>query len=194
MRLLLVRHGRSALAPQWRPLDRDGVQRWRVAYDAAGIAPVDRPPAGLVAEVAGAGLVATSDLLRARDSAARLAPDRVVLVSPLFREVPLPLPGWGPRRAPLALWEALIHAQWAADLARRRALPPEAAAQVREAAAWCRASCTAPEPVAGPVVVVTHGVFRRFLTGALVAAGWRAARGRRSYAHRSAWRLTAPPT
>ncbi|HEY0036627.1 MAG TPA: hypothetical protein VGB66_08070, partial [Longimicrobium sp.] len=43
-----------------------------------------------------------------------------------------------------------------------------------------------------PVVVVTHGVFRRLLARGLVARGWKLASGRRRYAHWSAWHLTRP--
>jgi broad specificity phosphatase PhoE len=193
MRLLLVRHGRSAHASAWRPLDRDGVRRWRADYDEAGIAHGDRPPHALVAEVARARLVAASDLPRAHDSAMRLAPGRDVLASPLFREVALPLPPWGPRRAPLPLWEAFIHAQWVADIARARDATPDVAARLRDAVAWCWAEAAGPNTSGAPVVIVTHGVFRRLLATALIAAGWRAERAWRSYAHWSAWRLVAPP-
>jgi broad specificity phosphatase PhoE len=113
-----------------------------------------------------------------------------VVVSPLVREVALPIPGWVPGRLPLAAWALAIHATWIAGLVRRRAEAPEVAARVRAAAAWCAAR---HESVGGgAVVVVTHGVMRRLLARELTAAGWRAAPGRRSYAHWSVWRLRPP--
>jgi broad specificity phosphatase PhoE len=116
MRVLLIRHGRSAHAPPGGLLDRAGVERWRAAYDEAGTASEDRPPAGLAREVARASVIATSDLPRAAASAAHLARGRAVTTSPLFREVPLPIPDWLPFRAPFTVWEALIHLRWGVDL------------------------------------------------------------------------------
>jgi broad specificity phosphatase PhoE len=190
MRLLLIRHGRSAHAHAGA-LDRAGMERWLADYDAAGIVDGDAPPAALAAEVARAAVVAASDLPRALASAARLAPGREVEVTPLVREVALPVPGWLPGRAPLTAWALAIHASWVAGLLRRRAESPAVAARVREAAAWCDARCAAAGP-GETVVVVTHGVVRRLLARELLAAGWRAAPGRRSYAHWSAWRLERP--
>jgi broad specificity phosphatase PhoE len=190
MRLLLIRHGRSAHVPAGR-LDRAGVERWLADYDAAGILDEDAPPAALAAEVAHAAVVVASDLPRAIASAERLAPGRELLVSPLVREVALPIPGWVPGRVPLTAWALAIHASWVAGLVRRRAEAPEVVARVRAAAAWCAARCDAAGREA-TVAVVTHGVMRRLLARELLAAGWRAEPGRRSYAHWSAWRLRAP--
>ena len=88
-------------------LDRAAVERWRAAYDAAGLRAGAEPPAALVREVAGAAVFAASDLPRARESAALLAGGRPVQVSPLLREEPLPLPNLPGLRVPLAAWEAL---------------------------------------------------------------------------------------
>ena len=159
-------------------------------YDAAGVVDGERPPAELVGAVARAALLVASDLPRAAASAALLAPAREVTVSPLFREVPLPIPRWLPCRAPLAVWDALIHLRWGLDAARGRPASPEALDRARRAAEWCRDVREGMHADA-TVAVVTHGVFRRLLAQRLLDDGWSAAAGRRSYAHWSVWRLDA---
>ena len=91
-RVLLIRHGPSAHSesPGW--IDAAGVDRWREAYDAAGILSDSVPPPGISSEVAGADVLVTSDLPRALASAERLAPGKAVHVSPLFRELSLEVP------------------------------------------------------------------------------------------------------
>ena len=80
-RIVLVRHGPSSHTerPGW--IDAVGVQRWRDAYDAAGILADSAPPRWLVETAAQAGCVLSSDLPRAVASAERLAPGRVAGVT-----------------------------------------------------------------------------------------------------------------
>lgn len=193
MKLLLVRHGRSAHVHAGGLLDRSGVERWRDAYDEAGIATHTHPPTALKEEVAASHGIVASDLPRAIASAALLAAGREVTISPLFREVPLLIPRSLPFRAPLAAWEALIHIRWGLDLVRRRGVARETMERARHAAAWCRDACASCTPGGGTIAVVTHGVFRRMLLEVLVANGWRCEPGRRSYAHWSVWRVRAAP-
>jgi broad specificity phosphatase PhoE len=192
MRLLLVRHGRSSCTLPPGFVDRAAVERWLTAYDAAGLAADDAPPAALVAEVARAHLVVSSDLPRAVASAALLAPGRESIVSPLFREIPLPIPRSLVRRLPAMVWGAIIHLRWLYEIARGRGDPRDAVEQARAAARWCEDACDAlgaEEPV---IAVATHGVFRRVLARHLLGEGWRFAPGRRGYAHWSVWRLESP--
>src|SRR5262245_33541614 len=165
MRLLLIRHGHTAHRHPGEMLDRAGYDRWLAAYDETGISLDRPPPAGLVTEVAGADVVASSDLPRALASAARLAPGRPVLASPLLREYPLTPPGRLPWPAPLAVWEALTHVLWFRDVLRGTDLTPEASQRARLAAGWCDELCRTAAPAGGTVAVVTHGVFRRMLEG-----------------------------
>ena len=189
MHLLLIRHGRSAHVHGGGLLDRHGVERWRAAYDEAAVAPDDAPPAWLVDAVAGARVIAASDLPRAIASAERLADGRAVVLSPLFREVPLPIPEWLPCRAPLAAWDALVRLSWGVEQLRGHDAPPAALTRARLAARWCGAACRDASDRDATIAVVTHGVFRRVLARRLLADGWRAAPGFRSRAHWSAWRL-----
>ena len=189
MRLLLIRHGRSAHVHPGGLLDRAGVERWRDAYDEAGIADDSHPPPALVEDVARAHRLVASDLPRAIASASRLAPARDVVISPLFREVPLLIPRALPFRVPRGVWEAAIHLRWGVDLIRRRGAPLDAIDRARSAAEWCQEECGRCDSGAGTIAVVTHGVFRRMLLEVLMARGWREEASRRSYAHWSVWRL-----
>jgi broad specificity phosphatase PhoE len=181
-RILLVRHGRSAHVHRDGWIDCAGVERYRAAYDAAGIDDLP-PPAELVATATAAELLVASDLPRAIASAERLAPGRAVHTSPLLREAPLPIPRLGVIRLPLAGWEMLIHTHWRARIARGTHATPEVLARADAAIDWL-AALGAP---ASTYVVVTHGVFRRILGERLVARGWTAAERDRGYANWSVW-------
>jgi len=192
MRLLLIRHGRSSCSTPPGLVDRAGVERWLTAYDEAGLAADDAPPPALVAEVARAHLVVSSDLPRALASAALLAPGREPLVSPLFREVPLPIPRSLVSRLPAMVWGALMHLRWVFEIARGRGDSQDAVEQSRAAARWCTDACARLPGGEQVIAVATHGVFRRVLARHLLREGWRFAPGRRSYAHWSVWRLESP--
>src|SRR4029079_14359184 len=129
-RIILVRHGPSAHTVGG-VFDRTGVERWRDAYDAAGIRGGPRPPPSLIQLARNATHLIASDLPRAVASAEALGSQHSVRVSELLREAPLAIPNW-PTRLPLALWGTLIHAVWScrisqgadatdADLARAEA-------------------------------------------------------------------------
>ena len=192
MRLLLIRHGRSSCALPPGLVDRAAVERWLTAYDEAGLAADDVPPPALVAEVARAHLVVSSDLPRAVASASLLAPGRESLVSPLFREVPLPIPRSLVKRLPAVVWGALMHLRWLFENVRGRGDTRDALEQARAAARWCADACDRLDEGDPVVAVATHGVFRRVLARHLLREGWRFVPGRRSYAHWSVWRLESP--
>src|SRR6185436_11512114 len=116
-RIVLVRHGPSAHLQRGGFVDRSAVERWRDAYDAAGIRADCRPPVALVETAADATHIIASDLPRAVESAERLAPQRAVWLSELLREIPLAIPRW-PTRLPLEAWGVLIHLGWMQRIAR----------------------------------------------------------------------------
>lgn len=189
MRLLLIRHGRSAHVGPSGLLDRAAVEQWRDAYDAAGIAEGDEPPPELKRELANVDAIAASDLPRAIASAARLAGEREVLISPLVREVPLAIPESVRFRVPLAAWALVIHARWALDIVRGSDMSAEVLERVRAASAWC-SEVLAKRGTGASLAVVTHGVVRRMLARQLVIDGWSAEPGGRSYDHWSVWRFS----
>jgi broad specificity phosphatase PhoE len=182
-RILLIRHGHSAHSenPGW--IDAAGVDRWRVAYDAAGILPRSAPPPTLIAAVAAADSLVTSDLPRALASAERLAPGRTAQVSALLRETPLDVPPWVRARWPLTVWALCIHAYWL--IRERRGEIAHVTELQRAADAVALLDEISRE--AQTVAVVTHGAFRRLLALRLVATGWTAERRVGGYQNWSSW-------
>ncbi len=186
-RIVLVRHGPSAHVDTRGSIDRDALQRWRDAYDAAGILADARPPEALVRLASDATHVIASDLPRAIRSAERLAPERAIEVSDLLRESPLAIPRW-PTRLPLMAWAMLIHIAWSYRIGRGTDESESDRARAAAAADWL-IGMVGDRSTA---VVVTHGVFRRLLARHLSLRGWASDGGRRSYAHWSAWSFTPP--
>jgi broad specificity phosphatase PhoE len=189
MKIVLVRHGRSAhVQAGW--LDAAALHGWLTAYDAAGLAPDQAAPTALRELALTAGRIVTSDLPRAVESAALLAPGVEILQSPLLREPPLHIPALGRLRLSFALWGLVIGLVWLRDLRRPdERSHAEPRARAREAARWLAALAETHDPV----LVVTHGAFRRYLADALEGSGWRRAPVRRRWHPWSAWELTSPP-
>jgi broad specificity phosphatase PhoE len=187
-RIILVRHGPSAHVHDAGMIDRAGVQSSRDARDLVGITVIAQPPPGLLRMAANATHVIASDLRRAVASAERLAPGRPILVSPLLREIPLPIPRW-PSRLPMWLWELLIHLRWGYQIVRGLDAQDVDLARATAAAEWLA------EVVGGrsTAVVVTHGVFRRLLARRLLVLGWTDIGRHGGYRHWSAWSFAGPP-
>lgn len=188
MRLVLVRHGRSAYSNGKEWVDAAGLKGVMDAYDAAGIAPDDAPPPALAAQVAEAEFLVASDLTRAIESAERLAGGRPVLQSPLLREIPLEVPTWVPAgRWPFAVWSVCGRIEWGYRILRGMEASPQERRRAAAAAKWLGRLANE----GSPVVAVTHGLFRRLLAGHLLTAGWTPDGPHRSYGHWSAWRFRA---
>lgn len=179
--ILLVRHGHSAHVADERCVDADGARRFTSAYDAAGIAEDDVPPAALVAATIGAHVVASSDLPRALDSARCVAPGRELSVTPLLREIELETPNWLQVRLPIAVWDGLDYFRWSYRLFRKA--DHEHMRRADAAAGWLIERVGEGSTAA----VVTHGGFRRLVAARLSDRGWNADTGRRSYANWSTW-------
>jgi hypothetical protein len=168
--------------------DRDGVHRWRDAYDAAGILPNARPPASLVQLARSATHLIASDLPRAVMSAEALESHHSLRVSELLREAPLAIPSW-PTRLPLALWGTLIHMVWSYQVLRGADTTEADLARAEAASEWLASLVTE----GSTAVVLTHGVFRRLVGNQLVRRGWTSAGRDGGYRHWSAWTFLAPP-
>lgn len=189
MRIILVRHGRSAhVQTGW--IDRTALLAWRRAYDEAGILSTEVPPPALLDSVSEGGLVVSSDLPRARASAALLAPEFPIVTSCLLREADMTIPSNVKLPLPLFGWALVIGVQAVLSGLRLELPPVEIIRRAETAAEWLRTlaaeHCT--------VVAVTHATFRRHLARALCAHGWRHERPLRRYHHWSAWTLTSSPT
>jgi hypothetical protein len=182
-RILLVRHGRSAHIER-RRVDRDGFIRWLDAYDRAGLAPNDAPPAEL-RDLARNAFVVTSDT-RARESAALLP--GTAIASPLLRETQLPLPSFGKLRLPMRVWSIAIGVLWIWRMRRGDATLRAELDRAHEAAKWLIALAGEHETI----VAVTHGAVRRSVANALLAEGWTCVYPRKKrWAEWSAWELSA---
>jgi len=181
--LVLIRHGRSAHVNGVGWIDAAGVRHWLAAYDAAGIAAEDTPPAGLTRQVAGAEFLVASDLARAIESAERLAAGRPVLHSPLLRETAVDVPAWVPLRWPVSVWLTCSRLQFGYRILRGIDAPVQERRRVASAAKWL----TRLADEGSPVVAVTHGFFRHLLATHLVASGWRPESRLSSYDYWSAW-------
>ena len=185
-RIVLVRHGPSAHVVRERLIDRAGVERWRQAYDTAGIVTDARPPAAVMQLATTATHLVASDLPRAIESATRLAPLRDVQTSALLRESPLRIPAW-PSRLPFTLWGLVIHAAWLGDIARGVDMADDERRRADAAGEWL-------ETLAGSshtVLAVTHGVFRSMLAESLIRRRWQQRSRRKSYRHWSVWEFAA---
>lgn len=185
-RIVLVRHGPSAHAVGG-VLDRAGVERWRDAYDSAGIQPEARPPPALVQMARDATHLVASDMPRALASAEALGSPHEIRVSELFREAPLAIPRW-PTRLPLVVWGALVHAAWSYRIARGVDETERDRARAAAASDWLNALVAD----GSTAVVVTHGVFRRLLGNHLVRRGWVTTGRDGGYRHWSRWSFEEP--
>ena len=159
-----------------------GLDRWREAYDRAGLAAGAAPPRAVADAVARCDVVASSDLPRAIESVARLAPGRSAAHSPLLREAPLPAPHL-PIRLPVAAWDALATLGWGARIISGSEPAHACRKKAIDEIGWIESVANGSSNVA----VVTHGVFRRVLALQLESAGWRLARPRPRYRHWSLW-------
>jgi broad specificity phosphatase PhoE len=183
-RIVLVRHGPSAHVDEGGPVDHSAMLVWRDSYDAAGIRADAQPPIALRDLVAKATHLISSDLLRAVESAERLAPHREIQMSELLREAPLAIPSW-PTRLPFLGWVMLIHLAWQYRIVRGTDPPEADRARAAAAAEWLAGLVSD----GSTAVVVTHGVFRRLLAKDLVSRGWKATR-QDGYRHWSAWTMS----
>jgi broad specificity phosphatase PhoE len=178
--IFLVRHGRSAhVHAGW--IDYAGFRRWREAYDAAGIDPRETPPRDLQELARKAGVVVTSDTVRAVESARLLTPDAEIVISPLLREFTLVPPNLRRLRLPLVAWALAYGARML--MRPHEHITPAEHERASEAAQWLAG--LAEEH--GRVVAVTHHAFRSVLAKTLENAGWRSEVPRRRSAHWGVW-------
>jgi broad specificity phosphatase PhoE len=160
------------------------VHRFESAYDAAGIRDDSQPSPELVAQAADVDVVYASDMIRAIESAARLAPKERVVISPLLREITLEPSPAIPVPLPLNAWDVLCYWRWTYKMAvlAQHAFVERAERAVEMLSGHVGASGTA--------VVVTHGGFRRLLRARFELSGWKAAEPNRSYENWSTWTFT----
>lgn len=184
-RIILVRHGPSAHPPVAGWIDRASVVRWLAGYDGVGIESGSAPPLQLTEASRGGAHLVASDLVRATESASRIAEARPFDTTPLLRELPLAVPDFA-GRLPLMGWALCIHARWLLDLTSGRDRYLRDDARVASSADWLEASVAR----AAEIVAVTHGVMRKYLADELVSRGWERAGRTGGYRPWSAWTLS----
>lgn len=175
--LVLVRHGRPDMNRQvwltWRDY-RD----WWDAYNQAGLAPGEEPPAAIAALAARADLVIASTLPRARATAAALAkkPQQIVYDN-VFVEAPLPSPPIPFIRLKPGVWGVVSRIVWWLGYSAGGESRAEASARAEEAADRLEDIAHGQELV----VLCAHGWFNRMIRGVLRRRGWRCAHDGRDH-------------
>jgi len=81
-RIVLLRHGLSAHGAPTGWLLATDIENWRVEYDAAGIDSTSEPTALARRLATESSLIVASDLVRAQESAARIAVARILSIFP----------------------------------------------------------------------------------------------------------------
>ena len=171
MRIVLVRHGKPS-GVSTAAMSGQAVGQWVRLYEEAGIARDVAPPAALSALASASRCVLVSDVRRARESAAWLAPSARIRIDPELREAPLPENLKISIRLPSVVWVVLARVGWLlnfCDVDETLAMTRQRAERVA-----CRLAVLAEEQ--GTVMAVGHGMFNRFLASALRRRGWRGPR------------------
>src|SRR5439155_5236205 len=91
MRIVLIRHGRPAIATNPRT-SHAGFRSYIDAYEAAGLDPESAPPDEIQDLVKELSAIYASTKLRSTDSAKVLAPNAELIADSLFVEAPLASP------------------------------------------------------------------------------------------------------
>jgi len=111
MRIVLVRHGRPAIAVNPRTCHA-GFRSYIDDYEAAGLDPSSAPPEELQDLVKELTAVYTSDRPRSTGSAKALAPNAELIADPLFAEAPLASPRIPLLRMTVPKWAVMSRILW----------------------------------------------------------------------------------
>jgi hypothetical protein len=184
-RLVLIRHGTSALVERgW--FTAAEFRGWLARYEATGIRVTERAPDELKRRVIDANLVVSSDAPRALETAQLLAPVCTIEVSPLLRELRLPIPSMRGISLPLTAWAIVVGVNALAHQAIGRYPTTADAIRLDNAAEWI-AACAIQHAC---TVIVTHAAARRELASRLVEKHWHRDPGPRALRPWSAWWFT----
>jgi broad specificity phosphatase PhoE len=111
MRIVLIRHGRPAIAANPRT-SHSGFRRYIDEYEAAGLDPESAPPEELQDLVKELSAIHTSTQPRSTDSAKALAPNVELIADPLFAEAPLASPRIPLLRMKVPKWAVVARILW----------------------------------------------------------------------------------
>jgi len=165
--ITLVRHGPSAVASSAR-IGASAFRQFIEAEDNAGIVAAPAPPPSLRADAAAAGVLVSSNLRRAIESARALAPTRDIVMDAIFREAPVPTDLWGPVRLRPTQWGVVARILWYLGWSGG----VEALAEVKERAGVGAARLAELAHAHGSVMLVAHGIINLGLARELRRHGW----------------------
>ena len=111
MRIVLIRHGRPAIATNPRTNHAE-FRTYIDAYEAAGLDPASAPPEELQDLVKELGAIYTSDRPRSTGSARALASNAELIADPLFAEAPLASPRIPLLRMKVPAWAVVARILW----------------------------------------------------------------------------------
>ena len=164
-KIVLMRHGEpTSRYSAWIAGREFG--EWVRSFDQGGIKEAMLIPDEVRQLASTIGLVISSDLLRATQSAARLA--RKTVIDPDLREAGLVDSFRTSFRAPVSLWLAAARLAWRLDVTSSQ--EPIAAARARAQRVTDNVISLAREHRS--VLVVGHGVFNSLIARRLRALGW----------------------
>jgi broad specificity phosphatase PhoE len=164
-KIVLMRHGEpTSRYSAWIAGREFGA--WVRSFDQGGIKEAMLIPDEVRQLASTIGLVISSDLLRATQSAARLA--RKTVIDPDLREAGLVESFRTSLRAPVSLWLAAARLAWRLDVTSSQ--EPIAAARARAQRVTDNVISLAWEHRS--VLVVGHGVFNSLIARRLRALGW----------------------
>lgn len=166
MQIVLARHGRPKLG-HWIWVSPHQLADWIPAYNAGGVF-VDEAPARLSAKAEQSGWIVSSPLLRCMQSAAALAPSRVIASEEVFREAALPHGMWRFPPLPLPLWTVIFRAAWLCGYSGDA--ESLAMARIRARSAAFRLNDLAREHES--VFLVGHGIMAALIAKELILQGW----------------------
>jgi broad specificity phosphatase PhoE len=159
MRIVLVRHGKPEAVSR-ASISGQAIGQWVRRYNDVGITRELPPPAAVRELASSSRCVVASDLLRARESAAWLAPSKDVRIDSELREAALPESlGVATRLAPAA-W-----LNWCKS--------DETIAMTRQRTHRVADRLGALASQYGSIMVVGHGMFNWFVAHELRRRGWR---------------------
>jgi broad specificity phosphatase PhoE len=165
MKIVLMRHGEpTSRHSAWIAGHQFG--EWVRSFDQSGIKEAMLIPDEVRQLASNIGLVISSDLLRATQSAARLA--RKTVIDPELREACLVDSFRTSLRAPVSLWLAAARVAWRLDVSSS----PEPIAAARARAQRVTDNVISLARAHRSVLVVGHGVFNSLIARRLRALGW----------------------
>jgi broad specificity phosphatase PhoE len=157
-RIILIRHGRPAIALRPRASHRE-FHAYIDAYEAAGLDPASLPPREIMDLVRELQFVFTSGRPRAHESARALAPHAELAADPLFAEAPLASPRIPLIKMRVPKWAVVARLLWHAGYHPGIENYPAARARAVKAAGLLIAKVAD----GGQAALVAHGYFNAMI-------------------------------